>query len=60
VNVLADTPAMAMASLYQALAQAAGLATQNAVVRQQSAHDIALAATTRCVSALAGERVHGG
>lgn len=55
VKVLADAPAMAMGSLYQALAQAAATAAQNAVAHQQSAGNLALAVTTRCVNALARE-----
>lgn len=55
VKVLADAPAVAMGSLYQALAQAAEAAAQNAVVNQQNANSVALAVTTRCVNALVRE-----
>jgi hypothetical protein len=54
VKVLADAPAVAMGSLYQALAQAAGAAAQNAVAHQQNANNVALAVATRCVNALVG------
>lgn len=55
VKVLADAPAMALGSLYQTMAQASGIAAQNAVAHQQSSNNVALAVTTRCVSALVGE-----
>jgi hypothetical protein len=54
VKVLADAPAMAMGSLYQTIAQAAGIAAQNAVANQQNSNNMALAVTTRCVNALVG------
>lgn len=54
VKVLADAPAVAMGSLYQTLAQAAGTAAQNAVAHQQNANNVALAVATRCVNALVG------
>jgi hypothetical protein len=54
VNVLAEAPAMAMASLYQSLAQTAGLAAQNAVTNQQAANQLAQAVVTRCVDSLLG------
>ena len=54
VKVLAEAPAMAMGSLYQNVAQAAGIAAQNAVAHQQSSNQIALAVTGRCVNALLG------
>ena len=55
VKVLADAPAMALGSLYQTMAQASGIAAQNAVAQQQNSNNVALAVTTRCVSALVGE-----
>lgn len=58
VKVLAEAPAMAMGTLYQATAQALGLAAQNAANAQQQACVAAQAATTAGVAmlyALAGE-----
>lgn len=55
VKVLADAPAVAMGSLYQAHAQAAAAAAQNAVAHQQNAGNLALAVATRCVNALVRE-----
>ena len=54
VKVLADAPAMAMGSLYQAIAQAAGLAAQNATANQQAANQVSQAVATRCVESLLG------
>lgn len=54
VKVLGDAPAMAMGSLYQALAQAAGLAAQNATANQQAANQLAQAVITRCVDSILG------
>jgi len=54
VKVLADAPAMAMGSLYQAMAQAAGLAAQNATANQQAANQVSQAVATRCVESLLG------
>jgi len=56
VKVLADAPAMAMGSLYQQVAQSAGIAAQNAVAHQQSANQVAVAVTARCVNALLGNQ----
>lgn len=50
VKVLGEAPAMALGSLYQTMAQAAGLALQNAVTGQQSLAAVNQAAT---VAALA-------
>ena len=50
VKVLGEAPAMALGSLYQTMAQAAGLAMQNAVTSQQSLAAVNQAAT---VAALA-------
>ena len=52
VKVLGDAPAMAMGNLYQATAQALGLAAQNAVNAQQQTNITAQAATTMGVSTL--------
>lgn len=54
VKVLADAPAMAMASLYQALAQTAGIAAQNATANQQAANQLSQAVVTRCVDSILG------
>lgn len=54
VKVLGDAPAMAMGSLYQALAQAAGMAAQNATANQQAANQLAQAVVTRCVDSILG------
>lgn len=54
VKVLGDAPAMAMGSLYQTVAQSAGMAAQNAVMNQQNSNNVALAVTTRCVNAILG------
>lgn len=52
VQVLGDAPAQALGSLYQATAQALGLAAQNATTAQQQATMLAQAVTTRCVQSL--------
>lgn len=52
VQVLGDAPAQALGSLYQATAQALGLAAQNATTAQQQAAILAQAVTTRCVQSL--------
>jgi hypothetical protein len=54
VQVLADAPAMALGTLYQSVAQATGIAAQNAVAHQQNSNNVSLAVTTRCVNALLG------
>ena len=54
VKVLADAPAMAMGSLYQTIAQAAGLAAQNATANQQAANQVSQAVATRCVESVLG------
>lgn len=53
-TVMGDAPAQAMGALYQAMAQATGLAAQNAVAAQQSMNTIASANIARCLEALAG------
>ena len=55
VNTLADAPAMALGSLYQAHAQAAGIAAHNAVNAQQQSYAVGQAVTTSCVEALLGK-----
>jgi len=54
VKVLADAPAVAVAELYQATAQALSLAAQNAAVAQQQAATLAQA-----VSSMAAKTVLG-
>lgn len=54
VNVLGDAPAMAMGTTYQTVAQATGLATQNAAANQQSANQVGQAIVARCVDTLLG------
>ena len=55
VKVVGDAPAQAMGSLYQSMAQSAGLAAQNAVSHQQQTNILANATTTKCVNALLGK-----
>lgn len=59
VQVLGDAPAQALGSLYQATAQALGLAAQNATTAQQQAAILAQAVTTRCVQSLLSTEVVG-
>ncbi|OZB59320.1 MAG: RebB like protein [Lysobacterales bacterium 14-68-21] len=54
VKVLADAPAMALGSLYQTLAQASGMAAQNATANQQAANQVSQAVVTRCVESILG------
>lgn len=54
VKVLADAPAMAMGSLYQTVAQATGIAAQNAATIQQANNQLSQAIVTRCVESLLG------
>jgi hypothetical protein len=57
VKVLAESPAMAMGSLYQATAQALANAAHNATTAQQQGAVLAQAVTTRCVNTLlSGEK----
>jgi len=51
-KVVAEAPAMAMANLYQATAQALANAAHNATAAQQQANVTAQAATTRGVATL--------
>ena len=55
VKVLGDAPAQALGSLYQTMAQSAGLAVQNAISHQQQTNLLANATTTKCINALLGE-----
>jgi len=52
VKVLGDAPAQALASLYQATAQALSLAAHNATAAQQQASILSTAITTACVNRL--------
>jgi len=52
VKVLGDAPAVAMANLFQATAQALANAAHNATTAQQQANVLAEAVTTRCVQSL--------
>jgi killing trait domain-containing protein len=52
VKVLGDAPAVAMANLYQATAQALANAAHNATFSQQQANILAQAATTQGVALL--------
>jgi hypothetical protein len=52
VNVLGDAPAVAIGSLYQTAAAAAGQAIQNAVTNQQNLNILAEAVTTASVKYL--------
>lgn len=52
VKVLADAPAVAMANLYQATAQALANAAHNATAAQQQTNMLAQAATTMGVALL--------
>jgi Killing trait len=54
VKVLGEAPAMAMGSLYQSLAHAAGISAENAVTAQQQMNVTAQAATTMGVAHLLG------
>lgn len=54
VKVLGDAPAMALGSLYQATAQAMGVAAQNAAAEQQASNTLANAVVTACVNSLLG------
>lgn len=52
VKNLADAPALAMASLYQAVAHSISLAMQNAVSAQQQMNTLGEAITARCANLL--------
>jgi hypothetical protein len=54
VKVIGEAPAVALGSLYQALAHAAGIAGQNLVTQQQNANTLSQALVTRCVQSLVG------
>lgn len=52
VKVLGDAPAMALGSVFQAMAQAIGLSMQNAVANQQNMNTLSVAVLTKCISQL--------
>jgi hypothetical protein len=52
VEVLADAPAQALASVYQVTAQAVGLSMQNALANQQGMNSIDTSVTTQAVNLL--------
>jgi hypothetical protein len=54
VSVVGNAPATAMGALYQTMAQATGLAAQNAVAAQQQTQTISTATTTLAVKTLLG------
>ena len=55
VKVLGEAPAQAIATLYQAAANSAGLAIQNAVASQKNGNDLSVAVTSKCINALLGQ-----
>lgn len=54
VKVISEAPSVALSSLYQSLAHAAGIAAQNLVTHQQNANNLSLAVVSRCAEALLG------
>lgn len=54
VKVIGEAPAIALGSLYQAIAHAAGIAGENLVTQQQNANNLSQALITRCVQSLVG------
>lgn len=54
IEVLGNSPAMAMGSLYQTASNAMGIAFQNAVSNQQNLNSLSSAVTSRCVDFLLG------
>lgn len=52
VKVIGEAPAVALSSLYQSLAHAAGIAAENLVTQQQNANSVSLAVVTSCVESL--------
>jgi len=52
VKVLADSPAQAMATIYQTMAHSIGLSMQNSVANQQNMNSIGTAVTTQGVNVL--------
>jgi hypothetical protein len=54
VKVIGESPAIALGSLYQTLAHAAGIAAENLVTQQQNANSLSLAIVSRCAETLLG------
>ena len=54
IEVLANSPAMALSSFYQVAGSAMGLAVQNAVANQQNVNNLSSAVTSKCVNFLIG------
>ncbi|WP_333681813.1 RebB family R body protein [Dyella sp.] len=54
VKVIGEAPAIALGSLYQSLAHAAGIAAESLVTQQQNANSLSQALLTRCVQSLVG------
>jgi hypothetical protein len=54
VKVIGEAPAVALGSLYQSLAHAAGIAGENLVTQQQNANSLSQALLSRCVQSLVG------
>ena len=52
IEVLGNSPAMAIGSLYQAASNAMGIAFQNSVSNQQNLNSLSSAVTSRCVDFL--------
>jgi len=59
VQVLGDSPAVALGMLFQAYASSMSLAAQNAVSAQQHLQAISMATTSACVSAILGTEPRG-
>jgi len=57
VEVLGNSPAMAMGSLFQASSNSLSIAFQNAVSNQQNLYALSSAVTTRCVDVLLSKNV---
>lgn len=55
VEVLANSPAVAVSMLFQTMANSLSLAVQNAVANQQNMNNISSAVTTKCVETLIGK-----
>lgn len=52
VKVVAEAPAIAMGSVYQALAHSISLSMENAVNQQQQSNVLSQAVTTQCVQTI--------
>jgi hypothetical protein len=56
VKVLGDAPALAMGSVFQAMAHSIGIVFENAGNQQQQSFTLSQAVATRCTRALLGSR----